>query len=360
MNYRTTDILASKAVTTGTETIDIVLTDIVSRIFILLQAQNAHGATATLQAHPAALITKIELVDGSNVLYSLSGYEAQALTYYDTGKAYGGIIFDGDNNVNRAIFLMDFGRFLHDPVLAFDPKKFTNPQLKITYNYRAVDAAAASATLAVKANVFDEKLVSPIGFLMNKQIETYTASSLAYHYVDIPLDYAFRKLLVRAYYTNVQFDHEVDEVKLSEDNDKRIPFDLKAEEWIWYLRSVLPKIRDEFHMRISNTVTSMYSMATDFPMMHGLPVENYWLHRATYFAGERQGAISSTALQAAAMLTVEGWEPHQTWFFPFGDQQDIDDWYDVTKLGSLRMRLHGTSGASGAAVTVFGQQLRRY
>ena len=46
--------------------------------------------------------------------------------------------------------------------------------------------------------------------------------------------------------------------------------------------------------------------------------------------------------------------------FPFGDQQDLDDWYDVQLKGSVQLRLKGGDHATIGVAQVVLQQLRRY
>jgi len=361
MNYRTADVLTEEdASSAKTKTIDLTLRDIVSRMFIRFKAKNA-GVRATLLANPAALITKIELVDGSDVLFSLNGYEAQALNYYDQLVTPDTEIIDGDNDWQHACFMIDFGRFLFDPVLAFDPTKFTNPQLKITHNYKALDANAVEGKLLVQAHIFDEKVPTPTGFLMSKEIQTYSSGDDTYEYVEIPTDHPMRQLLVRAYLTNKSFESEINEIRLSEDNDKRIPFDLSIEPYIRYLCGTLPPIHEHFQLRAQTSATYFYIIATYWPIIYGMSqTVADWVRSSAAYEGEKQAMASATQMSSPFMGYATGYVPHQTLSFPFGLQQEIADWYDVTKLGSLRARLHGTSGASAAEVTLFSQQVRNY
>ena len=359
MNYREADVLVEESVTSGTKTVDIELTDVISRLLIRMKAQNGSDRCAQA-AHPAKLVSKIELVDGSDVLYSLSGYEAMALNYYDNLVTPDSEIIDGGSDWQHAEYLIDFGRFLNDPVLAFDPTKFVNPQLKITYDYQAVDDGAVAGKLLVKADIFDEKRPSPTGFLMNKDIETYTLSGAAYKYVDIPRDYGFRKLLIRTYLTNKSFESEMDEIRLSEDIDKRIPIDTEVEPYIRKLCGTMPPMHEHFQTRLQTTVTHTFVMPTYWPMVYGTGMLNYDVNRdGGYYSGEDQGMISATNMAFPYMGVCYGYVPHQTLAFMFGDQGDMADWYDVTKLGSLRLRLHGVS-SSTAESTIFGQQMRPY
>jgi len=84
MNYRQTSLLSQESGTTAsTKTIDIKVKDIISRISIKFNyANSAH----TPIAHPAAIVSKVELVDGSDVFASVSGRQLEALMFYETSK----------------------------------------------------------------------------------------------------------------------------------------------------------------------------------------------------------------------------------------------------------------------------------
>jgi hypothetical protein len=62
-----------------------------------------------------------------------------------------------------------------------------------------------------------------------------------------------------------------------------------------------------------------------------------------------------------ARFGVSGWLPHGVICFPFGQQDQLDDWYDVTGLGSLRLRIKaGASAADSDTFYVALQQKRLY
>jgi hypothetical protein len=361
MNYRLAEVLAEEdASSAKTKTIDITLRDVISRIIIRMRCVNA-ATRATLLAHPAAMVSKIELVDGSNVLFSLNGYEAQALNYYDQLVTPDSEINDSENSEVFNTFCIDFGRYLYDTGLAFDPKKFTNPQLKITHNYRAVVADAVSGSLEVFAHIFDEKEVAPTGFLMSKQIQSYDSAAGAYEYIDLPTDYPIRKLLVRAYLEGKAFDSEISELRLSEDSDKRVPFNMEMEPYLRELCGILPPIMEHWLVRAQDALTAIYGMPTYWPMIYGLGHAADDLRRdGSLLEGDKYGILAAAAQTFPSGGHMVGYIPHQVISVSFGLQNDPADWYDVTKLGSLRARLKGTTGSSAAEVSLFLQQLRRY
>ncbi|MBA7579990.1 hypothetical protein ES708_21876 [subsurface metagenome] len=57
---------------------------------------------------------------------------------------------------------------------------------------------------------------------------------------------------------------------------------------------------------------------------------------------------------------VKGWLPNHCFSFPFGYQKDISDWYDVTKLGHVGLRLRSGEHAATSEQAVVLQQNRGY
>lgn len=359
MNYRLAEVLAKESATgVKTKTIDITMRDVISRMIIRMRCTNA-ATRAELLGHPAKMVSKIEMVDGSNVLFSLNGYEAQGLNYYDQLVTPDSEINDSENAEVFNTFCIDFGRYLYDPILAFDPKKFTNPQLKITHNYRAVVADAVDGNLEVFAYIFDEKAVTPTGFLMSKEVQTYDTSDGAFEYIDLPTDYPYRKLLIRAYLEGKAFDSSISEFKLSEDSDKRIPIDIDMEPYLRELCGTLPPIQEHWLVRAQTSSTAIYGMPTYWPMIYGLGHAADDLRRdGSLLEGDKYGILAAAVQTQPSGGHMVGYIPHQVISIPFGLQNDLADWYDVTKLGSLRARLKGN--VDDSEVTVFLQQLRSY
>src|SRR5512137_2042346 len=131
MKTRHAELLAAETITSAaTKTIDLSIRAPISRLSVMFKLTN-NGSTPT--AHPAKTLTKLEVVDGSDVLASLSGYEAQALNFYEQGHlSYNDNIFL-DNVMNLIEFDIYFGRGLYDKALALDPTKHKNPQIKIQH-----------------------------------------------------------------------------------------------------------------------------------------------------------------------------------------------------------------------------------
>ena len=359
MRYRNVTILSPVDLVTasGTKVININIKDIISRITLYWQVTLAGEG---MDGYQHLDITKIELVDGSDVLFSLNGGQAQALNIYDRKVPTMNYKQKYDGNSMASTYALDFGRFLHDPMLALDPARFRNLQLKISYNEALADTGASAHEMEIRADVFDEYVPSPIGFLMAKEHYAATPPSSGYTYIDLPTDHVLRKLLVQGYYKDNSPYSIVTEVRLDEDNEKRIPFDWITEKYYRIMQGVWTPVEDEIVGLASAAGRVFYVTATDYYTM---------AYVASVDAGSPDAVVD--AWQSGGKITVinsggglyffahtKGYLPNHCFEFPFGDSKDIDDWYDITKLGSLRLRLK-SGGANGTHAAIL-QQLRRY
>lgn len=357
MKYRTATLLPMGDLGgAGTKTIEVNVKDIISRI--VLNWKITKGAEG-MNAHDSADLTKIELVDGSDLLFSMTGGECQALCLYDRKVHAMNHGQHASANSQFSTYGIDFGRKLYDPELALDPSRFRNLQLKVTHNEAVSDTSADVGSLEVLAECFDEKPVTPQGFLMSKEIWNAALPLAGYTYVDLPTDYPIRQLLLKAYKDAYEPWALVDQFRIDEDNEKRIPFDFTdLEAYYRKMKSVWTPILEEFIAFLSQYSSTYYLTPTEYYPHLLLSTASQVL--ATIAVGGRGGAVTVTSAETPYIRgMVMGYLPNHCFQFPFGDPQDLDDWYDVTKIGSCRARLEagGTDVTTSAIVL---QQLRRY
>ncbi|MBA7624094.1 hypothetical protein ES703_31498 [subsurface metagenome] len=358
MNYRLAKLLSPEDLgAAGTKVIDINVADVISRIDLIFRTKNAANSFID---HPAANITKIELVDGSDVLFSLTGREAQALNFYDRRQPVDNHMTGSNGEWMRAVFGLDFGKYLYDPDLAFDPAKFTNPQLKITFDQDVASAGAGDNYLTVLAHLFDELKPTPTGFLMSKQVYSYTPGANSYEYIDLPTDHPMRKLLIGSHQEARTFTQMVTELKLSEDNDKRVPFDMTGDELFYLMKQIYPEYIENVYMAIDTSDTEFRVTPGDDAVIVGQQVS---MHDGLYVlfgnGGLATGKKEST--KETTYMLCKGYIPHGVVSIPFGKADDPADWYDVTKVGALTLRLKaGPSLLTTPTAQVITQQLRRY
>jgi len=362
MNYRLATILDREAVAADiTKVIDLNLADPVSQFQIIYESTGVSaGAPAALAAK---CVTKIELVDGSDVLFSLSGTEAQAVDFYHRGiePANQNIYLAGNNA--EMVFNLNFGRWLWDTVYAFNPAKFTNPQLKITIDRDAGGCTSVAGSLTVLANIFDEKAVDPTGFLMHKEIKSYAFGSATHEYTDLPTDYPYRKLFIGSLIPGTGADYIFNTIKLSEDNDRRIPFNHSVRDILRIIVGQGKPYREKQVCTVGGTNGYFYCTPTYWPKLDVCQWEGENNPMTvTIFGGDGgRGNIYGQGGLFNLNIGIEGYCPHGILEIPFGMQNEPADWYDVTKVGSLRLDVLSVTGRGATeSCEIMLQQERKY
>ena len=360
MNYRSSQLLAPTDLgPSGTKTIDINLKQVISQLEIRFKTTKV---LKYMTAPGPANISKVEIVDGSRPLYSASGYEIQALGYYSRP----GMLFEHGQHLNGSsevdLYHLMFGRHLWDPELAFDPKKFDNPQLKITWDEDVADTSNTTNECEVLARIFDEKPVSPMGFLSAIESKAYTPGATgSYEETKLSEDYPIRQILVRAHYDGYEPWYNLAEARFDENGLQRIPFEYTSlEDYYRMMKGHWPKI-----------TTPLQHFATSGGHVFYVPQSEYWVN----YQGQQQSGVVVPYISAGAArggkLTivsaseiqcdglVTGYLPWSTFQFPMGLPNDIADWYNP-KGKSPNLRLRAYTGATSADVQILLEQLHSY
>lgn len=358
MNHRLATVLAEEALPSATtKVIDLDMADVISKIQINVEVE---GDGTVLTDHIAAVISNIELIDGSDVLFSMSGKECQALDYYQTKKMPFNAPTDRDGNDAIMVFNINFGRFLYDELLAFDPKKFRNPQLKITHDRTACGSDSDIARMEVRAYLFDEKVPTPEGFLMSKEHYQYdTGTEGTYEYIDMPTDYLTRRYMIVGTKADKFCQQVINEVRLSEDNAKRIPYDTKVWQLLKMLHQDYPRIEEYGHFDFKAATRVIYASPTQDIVINAVPVDVLHIISVSGVPIKMPITTDITA-DGEVSAQISGYDPHYAFILPCGKADDPADWYDVTKLGNLKMRLKSGSAGSNNTVEIVTEQLRKY
>jgi len=359
MKYRLATIHAEESATTAaTKTIDLNLVNSISKLNIVFKPTNSNQ---TMVGHPALCLPKVELVDGSDVIFSASGKELRAAAYYGRGRDFVDVL---DYNISSECMFeasIYFGRFLHDPELALDPTKFRNLQLKITHNKALGGATPTTATLAVFAHLFDEKVISPRGFLMTKEIFSYYPVANEHKAVDLPTDYPYRLILVGGDSAGKMPMWRMAQLKLSEDFDRKLT--LPATDVDDLLQGVLdmyPPIEDHIIAQIVTTGTVVYMTAGYEGSAVGCSYGG--AEQPIGFGNGAGGTITGySGGDTTFWVHTKGWCPHNFVALPLGDKDDLADLYEVRELKNLRLDvLADSSPGTSDYIEVVTQQLRSY
>jgi len=348
------ELQKSRSETTNTtRTIDINVATPISRIVVRMKGTNT---TSTPVGHPAKMISKIELVDGSDVLYSLSGVQAGAVNFIENSELpfY---VCEYENAIQCcATAQINFGRQLWDREFALDPARYKNLQLKITNAVGSGGSTAGTCTLAVFAYLFEDSPPTPRGFLMTKELKSYTVVNGQHEYTELPTDYPFRFVILQSYENAIPPNTMFGNLKFTIDTDRQVLLnDISMTE---YLKAHVPmdKVEEEFAGLGDGAVSDHYQAST---------YDNYGV------AIGRSSADASLYVEqpSGPQIGVFATGPHsfvcnEVGYCAFGamdllmaDKMDPSSWLDAK--GTQSCKLDITGGAAGTAY-VLTQQARTY
>ena len=358
MKYRLNKFYArTREAADTTVVIPILIKDPISQILIKFEGLNSTAATT---AHQISSVLKVELVDGSDVLFSLNGKECEALDFYHNhGQLRCNYNYILDGGTPSRMLAINFGRYLWDKEYAFDPRMFKNPQLRIQLDIDAGGNAYTYNYLTCYANIFEDEVLALRGLMMVKQLKQHAVADTIHYYTDLPTDFLYRALYYRVYAASLEPSSLMANLKISEDQDKRIPIDNTGLEILQALQQEYPPCRESFYFASAVAGRTLYITPCQYITMQGTT----WSTEAqanNLAAQDGEGGNLSTVQLADGLnqqVKVEGWLPHGVFEIPFGIKDDPADWYDVRGIGSLRADMLG--GAAGNA-SIFIQQIRPY
>lgn len=349
----------------GEHVTNINVRDPVTCIWVELRATN--GATRNLNSPLAACVESIELVDGSNVLWSVNGYEALGITYYNLGYDTYQVYSEAASATQVFSFPILFGRYLGDTYYAFDPNRFANPQLRISWDLEAVNSVGAtgfvsgSCRLSVIADVMDGA-PSPVGLLSAKEIYSFTTESSGTEYIDLPTDATIRGLYVRCHEDGVGAFGNIDNVKLTCDNDKFVIVDMRREDALRSFALSNKAITYKHDLVAANGSTVYFVTKLNESVSYVADTADTVVTSSNAGIGQQTlgvytaGVGSTDYVDISAMVT--GWLPFGLLRIPFGIQEVETTWFDPSTFRSVRLELEQSNAGGDASVVV--ESLRTY
>ena len=320
--------------------------------------QATNGATSNTLGKLNGMISKLEVVDGSEVLHSLSGQEEQALNFYRHGalpfqqlnsKAAGTVIEE---------FIINFGRFRGDREYRLQTDRFKNAELKLTHAL-TISATAGFATgtgrLTVIAKLIEEGAPACKGFIMSKELRSWTTIASGDEDTELKLDYPYQSLMVKDLETLIEPDVDLTNLKLICDADKFIPFDLSTTFILQRNIEDFGRARQRLNFLNDTAVTwlsDIYGRGSAYMGPKGGTAKG----GVSTVTAEQIVAYMTTGDTASLFINVEGYAPHSCLYLPFGDGREVDDYFKVAGLNALVLR--ATQGAAGGAAAIVTNQLR--
>lgn len=355
MNYRNVVLDDNRTITTAaTLTLPLDVSDPISRLSFKFNIAN-HGTTPVLIAHPARAVSKIQVVDGAHIITSLSAEEMLAANYYDRRKSPQSYINGVTGTQSFFTCGIDFGRWLWDPELALVPGDYENLQLKITYNKALYESSATAMYMTIMADVFDGKPISPRGYLRRYEATTWTPAGTAVEPVSVPLDMPIRKLLVAGYSTTKNFRGQIHSFRLSEDGDKKVPFDTNMRSYMAQMQAYLPPLLETVIHIGSASLEVIYTMPSYEGVFAGNSTGNEVVFSPTYVADVLtvDAATGGNRIEGIA----KGWIPFHTFEILMGLHDDIDDWYSPGETKKLQLQAKASTPGTSPVGRLIMEQL---
>jgi len=343
--------------TARTETIDLSLVDPVSAIDVIVKKVNSNR---TPIAHPGKIIKKIEVVDGSDVLFSMNGQDAVALDYYQHKMVPGAMTNYEVGQWSMVHARVSFGRKLWDEMYALDPKRFSNIQIKIEHDIDLGGSTGTVGDFSLYAHVFDEKIIEPRGFILSKEIYSFLPVANAWRYIDMPEDYPIRALMFGANECEDGPEYNLANIKIQEADGKRTLVESETERYLFQTARRDPIYSEHIIVKPSAGDTMIDHYAAP-----------HWERCPSYMSeavGQDMAYTSAAGCKYQAMNEsggiMEGFAtghcPFGQIYIPFGDPMGEEYW-DIVKAGSGKLELQaGATPDVDEYVRVFCQQVRSY
>ena len=328
----------------------------IQELRVIYQDQN--GATSNTLGKLNAMVSKLEVLDGSDVLHSLSFRQEQARDYFLTGR----LPFQQLSQAKDAIVIEEadiyFGRFPGDREFYLDTSRFSNAQLALTHAL-TVSASAGFVSgdgyLTVIAKLIEEGALPCRGFIMSKQADAYTTLGTGYRTTDLPLKNDYQSLMFGALETLIEPDVDISNYKLTRNDDSFVDFNLSATQILQENMRRLPQATQKINILPDTTFSwlgDLYGRLVGRINLAGTTGKAV----LTALAGEKLSGTMTTGETAEISAVSRGYCPHSFLEWVFGDGREVDDYFKVAGLS--KAELIATDAAAGGAYTVVTNQLR--
>lgn len=359
MTFRQSVIRKDQSIASdGISIFDIVGDEPISRITIVPKVTN--GASYVALGHPDECIPKIEIVDGSDVLISLSASQARALAYYSSKQSPVGALNYMALQWSMCPIQLYFGRFLNDPEFALDPTKYNNLQIKIQHVIAASMTGASAGTMDIVADVMSPEYSDPKGLFISKELIELDTISLAVNYTDLPTDLPIRILMGHCFSDTQAPEYNVSEFELYEGNRKNLLIAYDMEDYQQCMQSVFPPIHEKIYGQVLTSDRNFWIT----PAFERIVVLNAYGEEDKVITPESTGGqklIASGEGSAVIEGIIQGWAPNGSTPFFFPGIDTPDGYWNLQKEGSgtLKTTFH-TDVDTTPTWNLVTQQLQMY
>lgn len=347
----------------GTEVIDIMLKEQISRISIVAEFTNV--TVSVMLANIAKCLPKIELVDGSKIIMSTSAARLIAFNYFDHKEMpFDELSLTVGGKFGIALHL-DFGRFLFDPFYALRPEMFSNLQLKLTWDEDACNTSVVVNSIGIYADIDDAPVGGNAkGYMRIQDQYSYAMAASGHEFPRLPADEMIKRIIVQPFSDDHSPSAMLTNVKVDIDNGRFLPYDIPAAQHIKSLTKY-PDITRKYTLDGAVTAKTLFlPMSEDV----GINIEydgTAFVTAQSLFAvatitGAKVALAASVDIKALTAL-CSGRLPYHCIPFDFGDEYLVESWLKMDARANFRLDIEASSDAdSGDTCTIAIQSVRMY
>lgn len=358
------DVAKGSDVSSGVETIDLPEKGILNEVIIQIRSKKAYSDN--IMKPDYHILRKVELlVDGSTVVKSLSGRQILALMYYNGGPFSTTNTYQAqaNHNIVYSEFPLYLGRFAGDTKAGLDLARYSNPQLKLTWNTadETIDGVAFDGnssdptfTYNIMAKIIDG---IPSGFInkyvQSREIKSYNPASTGEEPTQIPRGFDLKGIMIGSRYSSIAWNAAFDNVKLDFDNGSWVPIDmdyanLAAAHKQWWPK---PVVKNTWQTQASGDNFDTCVMEVSSISANGAgssAVFMLWgaFEFPIYVMSIYDSNHAAYATAVPVFYSVTGWGPMQTMYIPMSQLVDgITDVIRTSDYGRIDLKI-GTASAS--------------
>ncbi len=351
--------------TSGTKTFNLDYNSPITQLDLYFRATN--DAAGNVEFPFERGISKVEIVDGGEVLWDLPGEvvlasfvtDNEGFPYSEAEEANGASV--------RQQFPIRFGLKLFDEVYAFDPRQHKNPQLKFTfdeatYNTPGTDGyVSGSWEFSLMVRLM-EGAPKPKGFLSNRIVESFTSVAGGDRRVEMPTDRVIRYLMCRAAKDDTTLYSILTNYKLSVNGGEFVPFDLAARDFINRMCETFKPVTRIFTAYITDADVRETYIGVPHNGHVSADYAGCFVSGNFYINGSvlvyRRNHDNSPGTPGMTYISNTGWALHDTLIYPFGDRMNPAHWLDPSAFRKLDFFVN--DAVAGADVDICLQQVYPY
>ncbi len=344
---------------TGTATYDLPNSGFIPEIILGIASTPTASSACALPLNDA--ITKVEIVDGAEVIKSLTGNQIRALQMIHDRKELALTEWDMDAAESTGFFKLIFAKMINGIHYCPDFAKFSNPQIKVSWDYSLTERKGvtydADVAPAIKVTVLC-KIVREgghgytHGYIKSSNIKTLTQAVSTTHVIEVPRGRPLVGLMVDAGYDGLDWTEDVESLRLDFDNGAWVPVELYEAEipiimdqWfngpfqLTYVKAAFDDLDLDSHMGYITTMQIEPSF--DDSLSPRWEAVNRGIETFGVDSTETPTAFET---MAKYYFKVAGYLPFQCLYVPMSALNNgVGDIVDTTRFGRIELEL--TSGA---------------